>query len=855
MSNSEKLQQIMDQQKALLKSLESEVLRISKSDLTLENESLKKEVQNLQTNLNDYQAKLTETSFTNRELKNALYDQIYSEKLQILNQAQKKNDIYFRSEMAQEENKLITLKRTLLQRIQDFKKQLDQYRIDKTSQFDEKLALLSQEVEESISEAKVKMAQEAQDFSQSNSEQIEKLKSEQITDQMVENLGKKNNLEALLGGNLANKLGVFFLILGIIAVSRYTMYKLPDTFKGFIMFALSGALLFAGEYLNRKKPSMFSLGITSSGVAGLYVSLATSYFGLQILSGYMAIFLCVLITAGAFSLAKRYDSQTIAAFALIGGYLPLSSIADDPVLIYGAMIYFIMLNLLALGFSFYKKWKITMFIGFFLNLIGTWMIAASMYTFYRLWSPDSFGVHHIITLLYVLFAFGVYSFIPLISNYRTQRSFSKADIILLGLNTFLSTCMIYGLFYMFQLDNYHGAMTLFLALIYVGLAYFIRTHFANEPKVLALFYLTALSFVILVIPFQFGQKWLSLGWLAQGTFLSVYGIYKKENIFKRSGFLIFGLCVLAFLFFDVVTAFSYRDRLFSYKYFAVTLGSVLILGALVKNQLLLTRTETLYKYITLFNVWLFALAINYRTFNKMIRPQWESQSYNLDFLAGAAAIVLTFLVAYGLLRIPAIIDRGVQMLSLGIATFGLFHLLILLSSTPLAYPHQTIPSQVPFMVWLISTLILVGLLTLAMLAIYQMMMYFSLKKNLPIEWFPLGVSAYFLVILTQTLIHQYDLSFTSVVISLIYLVAAISFIYFGFAKRYSLLRRFGLGLAILAIVKLFLVDLGDLTQGYQIVSYFSFGAVLLGISYIYQYFTKKLLTKGEEADHDKEINS
>ena len=121
MSNSEKLQQIMDQQKALLKSLESEVLRISKSDLTLENESLKKEVQNLQTNLNDYQAKLTETSFTNRELKNALYDQIYSEKLQILNQAQKKNDIYFRSEMAQEENKLITLKRTLLHRIQDSK--------------------------------------------------------------------------------------------------------------------------------------------------------------------------------------------------------------------------------------------------------------------------------------------------------------------------------------------------------------------------------------------------------------------------------------------------------------------------------------------------------------------------------------------------------------------------------------------------------------------------------------------------------------------------------------------------------------------------------------------------------------
>jgi hypothetical protein len=460
MSNTENLQQIIDQQKMLLKNLESEVLRISKSDLTLENENLKKEVGNLQTNLTEYQAKLTQTSLKNTELKNALYDQIYSEKLQILNQAQKKNEIYFRSEMAQEENKLIAMKRSLLHRIQDFKNQLDQYRTEKMTQFEEKLALLSQEVEESISEAKVKMAQEARELSQSNSEQIEKLKNEQITDEVVENLGKKNNLEALVGGNLANKLGVFFLILGIIAVSRYTMYKLPDTFKGFIMFAISGALLFAGEYLNRKKPSMFSLGITSSGVAGLYVSLATSYFGLHILSSYMAIFLCILITVGAFSLAKRYDSQTIATFALIGGYLPLSSIADDPVLIYGAMIYFIMLNLLALGFSFYKKWKMTMFIGFFLNLIGTWMIAESMYTFYRLWSPDSFGFHHIVTLLYVLFAFGVYSFIPLISNYRTQRSFSKADIILLGLNTFLSSCMMYLLFFMFRIDQYHGVLTL-----------------------------------------------------------------------------------------------------------------------------------------------------------------------------------------------------------------------------------------------------------------------------------------------------------------------------------------------------------------------------------------------------------
>jgi len=83
-------------------------------------------------------------------------------------------------------------------------------------------------------------------------------------------------------------------------------------------------LLIAGEILNRKKPNVFSLGITSGGIAILYVALCLSYFQFKLLETYPALGLCILITAGTFVLSQRYNSQTISAFALIGDIFPSS---------------------------------------------------------------------------------------------------------------------------------------------------------------------------------------------------------------------------------------------------------------------------------------------------------------------------------------------------------------------------------------------------------------------------------------------------------------------------------------------------------------------------------------------------
>jgi uncharacterized membrane protein len=78
------------------------------------------------------------------------------------------------------------------------------------------------------------------------------------------------------------------------------------------------------------------------------------------------------------------------------------------------------------------------------------------------------------------------------------------------------------------------------------------------------------------------------------------------------------------------------------------------------------------------------------------------------------------------------------------------------------------------------------------------------------------------------------------VISIVYVLTALGWIIFGFARKYSFIRKFGLGLSILTVIKLFLIDLASLTQGYQILSYFTLGVTLLAISFVYQYFNKRL---------------
>lgn len=828
-----RLRNILSQQKLLLTQLEKETNVIFNTDSAKENAILKKELEQLKQTLAKKTEKLKTVSEQNATLKNALFEQVYSEKISILSTARKKNDAYFKATEGAELNKLAALEKNLQARTKQLKAQLEMYSCTAHDEILNELNALSGEAAIAVTEAKAEAARLSGAFTAYSEEQFDALKKEQITDDVVAAIGKKNNFEAFIGGNLINKVGIVFIILGIITVSQLTFLHLPDTLRGVVMFAISGLLLLGGELLNRRKPNIFSLGVTSGGVAGLYASLSISYFMLEIIAMMPALLLCLMITAVAFVLSTRYSSQTIAAFALIGGYIPIISISDSIVLTYSAMVYFVILNLLALMLSSHKNWKISMFIGFVLNLMGTVYIVSHMHTLWRSGQANP----AMFVIIYILFAFAIYTVIPILSSYRTKIAFAMPDVILLGLNTVISALILYSALLMFNLDDYTGVMALAFAVIYIGLGWYMERLFASERKTIALFYLTGLTFVVLVVPMQFGTMWLSLGWLVQAVSLTCYGILTDEKRFKKIGFIIGGLCLAAFIAFDVIGF----GRLFAYKYFAVTAGSIMVLYALAYKKSLSHIGERILKYAVLINGWFYCLyAVNLSS--GFIRNQLFDTPFNPWFLLGAMSITVTFLFAALLPRIPIIASRGTKILSVCLSVIGMLMLMGHLQF------DSIVRGTPPFGIMLIATIVLIALCALALLTMYNVLMFFTLERGRSVEWLPLSVSAYFLVILTQTLVAQYGLAVTSMFLSIIFVVAALAWIVYGFIKRFAYMRRFGLALSIMAVAKLFLVDLPVLTDGHRIVSYFAFGATLLGISFVYQYFSKRLALKVDDIE-------
>lgn len=755
-------------------------------------------------------------------------------------------DVYFKSDIQGEINRLVSFEISAKKQIDEMFVILKTNRIESEDEIYIRLEELNKLLNIKVTHAREELSRQTGSFNENRTAEFEKLRQEQVTEEEIKGRIKQNNIEALIGLNIINKLGIFLLIIGIIAASQFTYFRLPDTIKSVCTFFIGIILLIAGELLNRKKPNVFSLGITSGGIAVLYVSLALSFFKFGILDIYPALGLCVLITLVAFVLSQRYNSQTIAAFAMIGGYLPIFSIAGSKTMVYGAMIYFIILNILALIISVNKKWITTAYIGFAFNVVSSIYIFFIMFS--GRFSSTSFSNDDLITILYIAFAFIIYTLIPVIGSFKKKLSLKNSDIVLLALNTLISALLLYSAFYSANLSDFSGLLAITFAAAYLALGKFVEILMAKEQKTRALFYITGLTFVVLIIPFQFGRVWLSLGWLIEGIALLSYGIFKDIKGFKKAGVVISIFCFGALMLFDVP---NYNSLLFVYKYFAITIGSIIVLGSLVYKKNLAGAAIRLFKYAVVINLWIFFLYIIGSKLREYVAKSMTFNNLDLDFLITAALILVSFLFAYFIPRIKILSDNVMKAISMIIYSLALISVFFLNFESPVrGYLYE-----VPVTISVVGTIELVVIALLSILAMRDLILCLVTERKLGIEWYPLVISFYFVVILTQNLITQYNLGFNNAAISIIYLLIALSWIIFGFIKRYGLIRRFGLGLTILSVAKLFIIDLSFLSQGYRIVSYFIFGVILISISFVYQYFNKRIDTIGEVMPDDKKIVS
>ncbi|WP_334072376.1 MULTISPECIES: DUF2339 domain-containing protein [Paenibacillus] len=652
---------------------------------------------------------------------------------------------------------------------------------------------------------------------------------------------KRERLEMRIGLNWINKLGILLILLGVVAAFQYSFSNWFSGYaKGASFFLLGILMLGGGEWMFRRKQKTFALGLLGGGISVLHGSVFYSYFLLDIIGLTTGLVLSVLVTAAAVFLSLRYDSRTICAFGLAGGYLPLYSymiafgLHENTV--YAAMGYLLLLNASILAVSFRKRWLVIQYISFALHM-ATMLILTAI--------ADNAAA----SMVYSVIAFLMYLGITLYVPFKYGSKLSWWDFSLLALNTVISCSTLLGLLEIAGWDAWRGGLALLFCLAYLGLARLSRKYLAQEKETRLLFYGTSLTFSLLIVPFQFGIHYMSLAWLVEGLLLSVLGHLYRYKGLERIGWGIIGLCAGAFIIIDSMISLLGFDSLdFAWKYTFISLGIFALTvfygirlqdegDARRYNPADRTMLRTI-KYTAMVNIWLYLLYETGRIYNHFM-PVWSDLYEFYDRLLVSA---VTLALAYGLSKAAFLHDLFVKYYVRVLYACGYLVCVVLTMSVSALQEVSHYNSAGNY-------------ISIVILVVFNLMVFFSGRDLIAgllephpkrREWYPIILGVYLLGIISAFLAVQFHLGEIGWLFSLVYLLLAIGYIIYGFRYKYLQIRRIGLGLTLLATGKMLLFDLELMTTASKIAAYFSFGVALLGISYIYQRVSNKISAEAAE---------
>ncbi|QUL54748.1 DUF2339 domain-containing protein [Paenibacillus tritici] len=831
----DRMRAVQQQQDRLLKEYQALIEEYESSDLVRENEVLMQENGASRLILAELKAQAARLERDNSELRTALAEQILDEKLGILRVSRQKLQTYFASRDHAYLDRLTSFEQEAKRRIEEM------YRIGARELGQEKTQInyILDEVQAKLNESILLRRQWQRETGKSlkgtMDSGLDDFAAEGVSEETLLRRRKQNRIEMKIGLNWINRLGILLLLLAVGAGFKYSYSTwFNDYMKGSAFFLLGAVMLAGGEWLFRKGRGAFALGLIGGGVSVLYGSIFYSYFLLEIIGLWAGIGLSVLVTLSAVLLSLRYESRTICSMGLVGGYLPLFSYIGAFGLqgsaVYAAMGYLFVLNLLILLISLRKRWVVVNYISFLFN-------TPSILLLINLADSRAAGI------LCAVLTFAMYLGITLWYPFKFKSKLTWLDFCLLGCNTVISCVTLYVLFLDAGLNEFTGALALAFCLMYLGLGVLLEKRMPQERESKLLFYVTSLTFAILMIPFQLGTAWWSIGWLVEGVALTVYGHLYRFKAVERSGWGILALCLLTFFGFDVLLQVSelnavvyYSNPYFDLKYTFVTAGmsivALLYAFRYASQDILLRSTPAevkatvWFKYAAIVNFYAYLIYEALRLYDWMVPENTAHNAFYKLLLAG----LLTSGLAYALPKIRVLYDAVVGIMVM--LLYGITYAICI--GITLGMP--SLPEG-------LSGSSAADVLVLVLLILFNLFVWFSgarllrttlLRDYKNIELYPVAMGIYLLVMITAFLGVQIQVRDGGLAFSLIYLLLAVLFIMYGFWRRYLYIRRFGLGLSLLATGKLLLYDLTLLNTGSKIIAYFSFGLCLLGISYLYQ---------------------
>ena len=666
------------------------------------------------------------------------------------------------------------------------------------------------------------------------------------------------DLEKFIGENLANKIGIGVLVLGI---GFFVKYAIDQNWIGEIgrvfIGVFCGAILLGVAHKMRKTFAAFSSVLVGGGLAVLYLTIAIAFHDYHIFNQTVAFILMVIITAFAVVLSLGYNRVELAILSILGGFASPFMVSTGEGNYVVLFTYIFILDVGMLVLAYYKKWNLINIISYVFTvlLFGAWLVEG--------FNSDTdnmiLGGLIFATLFYLVFFV-----MNVINNLKEKAAFKSVDISLLLSNTFLYYGAGMTLLNNVAGDNYKGLFTAGLAVFNFIFAYTLHKSGRVDKNLVYLLIGLVLTFTSLAAPIQLEGNYITLFWSAEAVLLLWLSQKSGIRLMKLASVIITVLMVISLLMdwtqlykgvhqeLGIIFNKAYITSLFSLASLACTIyllkheqreNSENV--GLYKHALSAALVVILYfaNFLEL-QYQLFEHGFDYATQNVIIG------SYNMLFLAG-------ILWMSSRVSVPQDVKNAFAFLGVIAMLSYLFFYHYQIISVRNDYVNNLAPA-LGFMfhyIFLILLLLVVGL----SLTRIRRLNEFNQKTHNLYSWF---FVFFFVFVASAELDHLVVIAAYSpgdsmdhiltqnqkIGYPILWGLTSFTLIALGLKKKLKHLRVISLSLFLVTLLKLFLVDIKGISEGGKIAAFISLGVLLLVVSFMYQRLKKLLLADTPAVD-------
>ena len=652
------------------------------------------------------------------------------------------------------------------------------------------------------------------------------------------------DLEKFIGENLINKIGIAVLVVGLGLLMQYAINKEMISETGRILIGLaSGGLLVFFAHRLRTSFKAFSSVLVAGGIAVFYFSIAIAFHQYHLIGQTAAFAIMVVITGLAVLFTLAYDRKELAVIALLGGFaVPfLVSTGDGNFRV--LFTYLLILDIGMLVLANFKKWHIINVLSFTLTLLIFVLWCGNAYG--ELDPPPSLGAFAFATAFFIVF-FGM----NLRYNLRHKQAFGALDHTLLLVNT--AAYYAAGMYLLSDLPvRVTGLFTVLLGLFYLVFAlYFQRKE--GVPRTLKLLLIgLVLTLISLAVPVQLEGSYITLFWAAEAVLLLWFAQRTGIRLIERASVLVAVLMGIS-LWMDLSTIYGWGAAetmrpLLNKGWITGMVVAVALGGAAV----LLRRREADHEVLPgLTARVLGSLMATTGTIVLYLINLLELR-YQLERMFDLHVVVLA-LMAYSLLFV-LVLDRTTRSsapifraaVALLLVVSGVIYLTAFYANSRYAlwlFMNERGGEGFGPFHYIAFALMVMAVVRIALLA-RERITRSSSAWNLYL-W---AMCAFVMVFASQELDHAMLLlrsNATSVDAGLadarrvgypiLWGIGSFLFMVYGMRQRMRMVRVIALCLFAITLLKLFLFDLGELSEGGRVAAFIFLGALLLVISFMYQ---------------------